>query len=54
MTIRLMRPENYPAVHALWLVTQGMGLNDIDDSAAGITRFLARNPSSCFVAVIGG
>lgn len=51
MNIRPMQPEDYPAVRALWLATPGMGLNDIDDSATGIARFLARNPDTCFVAV---
>ena len=27
-----------------------MGLNDIDDSEAGIKKYLLRNPDSCFVA----
>ena len=48
--IRLMRPADYDAVHALWLRTQGMGLNDVDDSREGIAKFLARNPTTCFVA----
>ena len=28
----------------------GHGLNSVDDSADGITRYLKRNPSTCFVA----
>ncbi len=48
--IRLMRPADYDAVHALWLRTPGMGLNDVDDSREGIAKFLARNPATCFVA----
>ena len=28
-----------------------MGLNDLDDSKEGITRFLQRNPQTCLVAV---
>ena len=50
MEIRLMTPEDYDAVYALWDGTPGVGLNDIDDSRDGITRYLARNPATCFVA----
>ena len=45
-----MRPEDYDEVYALWHSTPGTGLNDVDDSREGIARFLARNPSTCFVA----
>ena len=31
-----------------------MGLNDIDDSRAGIEKYLKRNPSTCFVATASG
>ncbi len=51
MNIRLMTIEDYPAVYALWRSCQGMGLNDVDDSREGIARFLARNPTTCFVAI---
>lgn len=54
MNIRLMTTNDYDAVHALWLATPGMGLNDIDDSREGIGKFLARNPATCFVADNGG
>lgn len=50
MIIRPMRPEDYDAVYSLWLHTPGMGLNTTDDSREGIARYLARNPSTCFVA----
>lgn len=45
-----MRPEDYDEVYALWHSTPGTGLNDVDDSREGVARFLARNPSTCFVA----
>lgn len=45
MTIR-----DYESVYALWRSTEGMGLNNIDDSKSGIERFLYRNPKTCFVA----
>lgn len=45
-----MRAEDYDSIAALWRSTPGTGLNDVDDSREGIARFLARNPSTCFVA----
>lgn len=52
--IRAMTREDYRAVYSLWLSCKGMGLNDLDDSEEGISWFLARNPSTCFVAEDGG
>lgn len=49
MNIRKMTIEDYDEVYALWTTCKGMGLNDIDDSYAGILRFLDRN-DTCFVA----
>ena len=54
MTIRLMQLEDYETVYALWLSCQGMGLNTVDDTRDGISRFLKRNPNTCFVAEEGG
>lgn len=54
MNIRIMTVSDYNAVYALWLSCKGMGLNDLDDSEAGIARFLDRNPSTCFVAEFDG
>ena len=45
-----MTEADYEQVYALWLGTPGMGLNNIDDSNDGISKYLARNPSTCFVA----
>ena len=53
MDIRTMRENDYPSVRALWESCEGMGLNDVDDSAEGFMRFLARNPTTCLVAVEG-
>ncbi len=50
--IRLMTIEDYAEVYQLWLSCTGMGLNTLDDSQAGIEKFLKRNPTSCFVAVL--
>ncbi len=54
MEIRKMTSEDYDRVYALWLSTPGMGLNTTDDSRAGIEKYLARNPATCFVAEEGG
>lgn len=52
MNIRLMTLTDYDGVYRLWLNTPGMGLNNLDDSVEGITRYLQRNPNTCFVAEI--
>ena len=52
--VRLMAISDYEDVRALWERTEGMGLNDIDDSRAGIAKYLLRNPNSCFVSVENG
>ena len=53
MNIRIMTANDYDAVYALWMSCIGMGLNTIDDSKEGITKFLIRNPEICFVAESG-
>lgn len=53
MEIRKMKPEDYEEVYALWMSCTGMGLNNLDDSPEGISKFLARNPDTCFVAASG-
>ncbi len=52
--IRLMTIADYDAVYHLWAATPGMGLRSLDDTEAGIRKFLARNPSTCFVAEESG
>ena len=54
MEIRNMQLDDYNSVYALWLNCSGMGLNNLDDSREGITKYLARNPDTCFVAVEQG
>lgn len=51
--IRAMTVNDYEKVYDLWMSCRGMGLNDLDDSAEGIARFLQRNPGTCFVAAEG-
>ena len=50
MIIRTMTINDYEQVYALWLNTPNMGLNNLDDSKDGITKYLSRNPNTCFVA----
>jgi ribosomal protein S18 acetylase RimI-like enzyme len=50
MQIYKMIIDDYDGVYQLWLDTPGMGLNDLDDSRAGIEKYIKRNPTTCFVA----
>ena len=50
MNIRTMTINDYDQVYSLWLNTPNMGLNNLDDSKDGITKYLSRNPNTCFVA----
>jgi ribosomal protein S18 acetylase RimI-like enzyme len=50
MNIRTMTINDYERVYSLWLSTPHVGLNNLDDSKEGIAKYLARNPSTCFVA----
>lgn len=50
LTIRKMDIYDYDSVYALWSDTAGMGMRSLDDSREGITKFLNRNPDTCYVA----
>lgn len=50
MIIRKMIIEDYDEVYKLWMSCSGMGLNNLDDSKEGISKFLLRNPDTCFVS----
>ena len=52
--IRTITIDDYAAIFALWNHTEQSrrALNPIDDSREGIERYLKRNPSTCFAAVI--
>ena len=54
MTIRTMVPTDYDGVYALWMSCKNMGFNDVDDSRAGIEKFLLRNSDTCLVAEKNG
>lgn len=49
--IRIMKAEDYEEVYLLWQQIHGFGIRSIDDSKAGIERFLKRNPTTSMVAV---
>jgi len=52
ITIRLFTMQDYQDLVELWNGLSGFkqGLRSIDDSQAGIEKFLRRNPKTCFVA----
>ena len=52
--IRVMTADDYDDVHALWMKIHGFGIRSIDDSRAGIARFLKRNPKTSVVAIEDG
>ncbi len=54
--IRLVTIEDYDALYELWNSTEQSrrALNPVDDSRAGIDRYLKRNPNTCFAAVLEG
>lgn len=52
--IRVMTADDYDGVHALWMKIHGFGIRSIDDSRAGISRFLKRNPKTSVVAIEDG
>lgn len=54
MLVREMTIDDYEDVYDLWMSCTGMGLNNLDDSKAGIETFVKRNPRTCFVAVDAG
>ncbi len=52
MIIRTITISDYEKVYELWTKIEGIGMRSIDDSKEGISKFLARNPNSNFVAII--
>ena len=50
MKIRTMTMEDYEQVHTLWMGISGFGIRSIDDSRAGVEKFLKRNPTTSVVA----
>ena len=52
MEIRVITIEDYEQVYKLWTNTAGIGMRSLDDSREGISKFLKRNPTSNFVAIV--
>lgn len=48
--VRDMAIDDYDSVYDLWMSCKNMGFNNLDDSRAGIEKYLNRNPATCFVA----
>ena len=48
--IRPMAMTDWPKLEQLWKQTPGVGMRYPDDSAEGLSRYLQRNPATCFVA----
>ncbi|MBQ7840903.1 MAG: GNAT family N-acetyltransferase [Lachnospiraceae bacterium] len=53
-TVRTMQIEDYDSVYELWMTIRGFSIRSIDDSRAGVERFLKRNPSTSVVAEMDG
>lgn len=54
IAIRPVVMADYDAIYALWNSTEQSkrALNPVDDSREGIERYLRRNPTTCFLAVV--
>ena len=45
-----MNIKDYDEIIELWKNTEGIGINDYDDSKESINRFIKKNPKTCFIA----
>ncbi|MBQ1822448.1 MAG: GNAT family N-acetyltransferase [Lachnospiraceae bacterium] len=54
ISLREMRPEDFEAVHELWMSIHGFAIRSVDDSYEGVLRFLKRNPGCSVVAEKAG
>ncbi len=52
--VRLMTIGDYEQVYALWMRIKGFSMRSIDDSQAGVAKFLQRNPTTSVVAIEDG
>lgn len=48
--VSVMTMDDYDEVYALWSKIKGFAMRSIDDSRAGVERFLKRNPTTSVVA----
>ena len=47
--IKKMDIKNYNEIKNLWKNSDGIGMNDHDDSKKFLNKFIKRNPNTCFV-----
>ena len=52
MELKLLSIEDYDKVYQLWTSTKGMGMRSLDDSFEGIEKFLKRNPTTNYIAIV--
>ena len=51
---KVMNASDYDGVYALWENIPGLGINSTDDSREGIEKYIKRNPTTSFVALVEG
>ena len=51
---RVMNASDYDGVYELWMNIPGLGMNSTDDSREGIEKYIKRNPTTSFVALVDG
>lgn len=51
---KVMTESDYDGVYELWMNTPGMGINSTDDSREGVEKYIKRNPTTSFVALVEG
>ena len=53
---KTLTPADYDELWSLWNQVEQTkrALNSVDDSREGITRYMKRNPTTCFAATSGG
>ena len=48
--IKVMDIKNYNEIIELWKNSNGVGMNEYDDSRKSLKKFINRNPKTCFIA----
>lgn len=51
---KVMTASDYDGVYELWTNIPGMGINSTDDSREGVEKYIKRNPTTSFVALVEG
>jgi len=49
--IKKMKIKYFNEIIELWKNSDGIGINDHDDSKFSLKKFIKRNPNTCFIAV---